>query len=149
MTPGERLRAEAAEERQAVKTVLDTAASLNLKAELDRLQSVEDIGEIKAALSLLASKITSSADLVRTATVVGGTASANIKEALADFYDYYSVTAGRNERISRREEVLNRNHAMRAAAARGDWEAFDNLAAGMPANGEKQDEPSLNTGPGT
>lgn len=63
-------------------------------------------------------------------TAIVGHLNATILETNADAMDYLRVTTGEDSLISRRKRIMERNDAIRTAAARGDWEEFDRLAAG-------------------
>jgi len=75
---------------------------------------------------LAAADLQTSAEKQITATV--GHVNANLLDALADLVDYDQAKNGADRLAVRRLTILERNDAIRTAAARGDWAEFDRLA---------------------
>ena len=59
-----------------------------------------------------------------------GQVNANALETMADALDYLQKTAGSDGLLDRRRKILERNDAIRTAAAKGDWNEFDKLVSG-------------------
>ena len=72
------------------------------------------------------------------ATVVGF-CNANTLEALADLVDQLQLTIPIDPAMQRRRAIMERNDAIRKAAAKasvkGDWSEFDKLVAGSGGDG--------------
>jgi len=63
------------------------------------------------------------------ALAVIGQVNATVYSALADAMDYVRLSVGSESSLARTAAFLRRNHAIRKAAARGDWNEFDRLVA--------------------
>lgn len=72
-----------------------------------------------------------------------GQVNATIYSALADLLDDLSVqrSAGADAVTEKRRAMLRRTNDIRTAAARGDWDEFDRLAAGDGPAEPSGDEP--------
>lgn len=56
-----------------------------------------------------------------------GQVNANTLEALADLIEYQHATESGGSLAAKRRAILERNDAIRRAAARGQWDEFDRL----------------------
>jgi len=64
------------------------------------------------------------------AMAIIGQVNAALFFALADMMDYLRTTTGTDSALERRRAILQRNDAIRKAAATGNWDEFDRLTAG-------------------
>lgn len=67
------------------------------------------------------------------AATVGHVAS-HLFDALADLVEYQQADLEGDTMASRRRAILERNNAIRKAAARGDWNEFDRLTGITPGD---------------
>lgn len=73
------------------------------------------------------------------AMFVIGQVNATMLDALADVLDNGTLlgkSAAASALFERRRKVLERNDAIRLAAAKGEWDEFDRLAAGRDSSGD-------------
>jgi hypothetical protein len=61
-------------------------------------------------------------------SAIVGHVNASVMESLADVMDYQRGAAGVDSATAKRHAIIQRNEAIRLAAARGDWSEFDRLA---------------------
>lgn len=87
----------------------------------------------------IANALLEEADVMSKATklvpAIVGHVNATMLEALADMVDYQQTKPVLDEAMERRKAILQRNNEMRLAAANGDWQRFDELAAGAGTTG--------------
>lgn len=94
----------------------------------------------EAANTLLgAADLKSNAEKQIAATV--GQVNATLLEALADVLDYQKAADRLSPLAARRQTILEKNNAVRIAAARGQWEEFDRLT-GIAASEPTGDAPA-------
>lgn len=91
-------------------------------------------------------------DTRKQTNAVVGFVSSKLYHALADMVEYFEGKEQLDPKIAQRKAILERNEAIRKAAARGDWDEFDKLSAGSSneqggdkestSNGSSQKQPS-------
>jgi hypothetical protein len=80
----------------------------------------------KSAQVLLESVEISTDPKKQIATVVG-LVTANMYEALADISEYLKGAERLDDILNTRKQIAEQNHALRLAAARGDWDEYDRI----------------------
>lgn len=75
------------------------------------------------------------------ASAIIGQVNATIYLALADMMDFTRLSTGLDATSQRRMKILEINNAIRVAAAKGDWDGFDKLSAGLGTIDEPATDP--------
>jgi len=90
--------------------------------------------QLKAAIAIYES-VDFNTNPKKQATFVVGKTTANLFAMLAELTAYLKATDEMDEMTIRRKEIMERNNAIRIAAAAGKWDEFDRLVAEFSGGG--------------
>jgi hypothetical protein len=81
----------------------------------------------RAAAAVMLESVDLGTEPKKQVTAIVGFCTANVLDALADVLDYLRESPGLDAKMAERRKIMERNDAIRRAAAKGDWAEFDRL----------------------
>lgn len=155
MSYSEGLRGESAEMRKASALVLDALSRDGSAARQNilRIAAIEDTNTLREELQRLAESLPDDKKTVRLVTAITGAVTANVYDALADMADYFRASGALRRVSDRLKEHSRIQHALRMAAAKGNWDEFFRIAdelsgsTGGPGDGGGDNPPGTTEAP--